>query len=70
LQYFTWTLTVFSLIGVVMNIRKHRGCFYIWGVTNASWAVVDWQKGLTAQAALFGIYFVLAIWGIWEWKRS
>lgn len=70
MQVFTWLLTTLSLIGVVMNIRKQRGCFYLWAVTNICWCVVDYQKGLIAQATLFGIYFLLAIWGIREWKRS
>lgn len=66
----TWLLTVLSLIGVILNIRKNRACFYLWAGTNATWAIVDYQAGLFAQAALFGIYFILAIWGIWEWRHK
>lgn len=63
-----WTLTVLSLVGVVLNIRKHRACFYLWTVTNASWAVVDWWAGLYAQAALFAVYCGLAVWGAIAWS--
>lgn len=66
----TWLLTILSLIGVILNIRKNRACFYLWAGTNAAWAVVDYQAGLFAQSALFGIYFILAIWGIWEWRHK
>jgi hypothetical protein len=63
-----WLLTVLSLIGVVLNIKKKRSCFVIWAFTNASWAVIDYQAGLHAQAALFAVYFCLAIWGLVEWR--
>ena len=67
---FTWTLTVTSLIGVVLNIQKRRACFYIWLITNASWCVVDAYRELPAQAALFAIYAGLAVWGIVAWRPS
>lgn len=65
----TWLLTLASLAGVVLNVRLDRRCFYVWTVTNACWAVIDWRKGLYAQAVLFAVYFALAIYGVYEWKR-
>lgn len=65
-----WLLTGLSLVGVVLNIKKKRSCFIIWTFTNASWAVIDYQAGLTAQAALFAVYFCLAVWGMWEWQST
>ena len=62
-----WLLTAASLVGVILNIKKQKSCFIVWGVTNASWAVIDYNAGLTAQAALFAVYFVLAVWGLIEW---
>lgn len=62
-----WILTAASLVGVILNIKKRKSCFIVWGVTNASWAVIDYNAGLTAQAALFAVYFVLAVWGLIEW---
>jgi hypothetical protein len=64
----TWVLTLFSVIGVILNIKKKKSCFYIWAGTNMSWAVVDYVNGLYSQAALFGIYFCLAVWGIIAWR--
>lgn len=63
-----WLLTILSLVGVVLNIKRKRSCFIIWGVTNAAWAAVDLYVGLYAQSALFAVYFVLAIWGFMVWK--
>lgn len=70
MSVFTWLLTLFSLIGVVLNIRQNRACFFVWCVTNSSWAVVDYSKGLYAQSTMFVIYLALSVWGIIEWKRK
>ena len=67
---FTIVLTLLALLGVVLNIKKNIWCFYIWLVTNASWAVVDFYKGIPAQGALFSVYTLLAVYGIYEWKKK
>ena len=66
----TWVLTAAAITGVVLNIKKKRSCFYIWAITNGSWAIVDFAKGIPAQGFLFTVYFLLAIWGILEWKAE
>lgn len=65
-----WLLTLLSLIGVVLNIYKKPVCFYIWALTNAIWAVIDWKADLYAQSVLFIIYFLLAVWGILKWSKN
>jgi len=67
---FTVIVTILALIGVILNIKKNKLCFYIWFFTNASWAVVDFYKGIPAQGILFIIYTGLAVWGIYEWDKS
>lgn len=67
---FTWLVTLAAIVGVVLNIKKKRLCFWIWAVTNASWCVIDLMKGIYAQSFLFFIYFLLAIWGIVEWGKK
>ena len=67
---FTAVLTVLALVGVVLNIKRKRACFYVWLFTNASWAVVDFYKGIPAQGLLFTIYTALAVRGILEWKEE
>ena len=67
---FTWVCAGLSLVGVVLNIRKRRECFFIWFFTNAAWTGVDFYKGLYAQSALFFIYFCLAVWGIVAWRKG
>lgn len=69
-ELFKWSVAVASVIGVVANIHRRRWCFHIWAVTNASWTAVDVWHGVWAQAALQGLYFFLAIYGIVKWKRQ
>lgn len=66
----TGLLTILALIGVVLNIKKNKACFYIWLVTNASWACIDFYKDIPAQGILFTIYTGLAVWGIFAWKEK
>lgn len=63
-----WFITALSLLGVVLNIHKHKSCFYIWAFTNATWCAYDIYKDAIPQAVLMGIYFMLAIYGVVKWK--
>jgi nicotinamide riboside transporter PnuC len=69
-EVFKWGIAFLSLAGVVLNIRKRRECFFIWAFTNLSWAAVDVYHGIYSQAALQSVYFILAIWGIREWRKT
>lgn len=69
-QVITIVLTVLSLIGVVLNIKRKRICFIIWLFTNTAWAIIDFYKGIPAQGLLFTIYAGLAVYGIWEWRKG
>jgi nicotinamide riboside transporter PnuC len=67
---FTWIVAILSLIGVVLNVRQDRRCFYLWIVTNSAWTAVDFSRGLYAQAFMFLVYLGLAIWGLYSWKHK
>ena len=69
IKILSWLITGLSLFGVILNIKKHRSCFLVWFCTNTFWCVYDWTIGATAQAALFGVYAVLAIIGWRRWKE-
>lgn len=69
-ETFKWLVAFASLVGVVLNIRRNRACFYVWAATNAAWTLVDIHHGVYAQAALQAVYFGLAIWGLYEWKQT
>lgn len=69
-NFLTATLTILAIIGVILNIKKNKACFYIWFFTNASWSIVDFYKGIPMQGLLFVVYTGLAVWGIVEWRNK
>ena len=69
-ELFKWSLAAVSLAGVVLNVKRDRRCFYLWTGSNAAWCVVDCWHGIYPQAALFAVYFGLAVWGIVAWKKE
>jgi hypothetical protein len=65
----TWGVTLASVVGVIANIYKKRWCFIVWSGTNAFWCIYDLYIGEYAQLALFGMYFILAVWGLVKWHK-
>jgi len=66
----TWIITLVSIVGVVANIYKKSWCFILWLFTNGIWVIIDFRAGLYAQAFLFGVYLLLAIWGLYKWSAE
>jgi len=65
-----WGVSAVSFAATVANIKKRRWCFYAWAVTNALWTAYDIYKHAYPQAGLMAAYFLLALWGIWEWRAK
>lgn len=69
-QLFISTLMlILALAGTYLNADKKRSGFYFWLITNAYFSVESVMVGLYAQAALFAVFFVLAIKGLYTWKE-
>lgn len=66
----TWLITLASILGTIANIYKKRWCFIVWLFTNSIWMAVDFYQGLYAQAFLFAVYAMLAVWGLVQWKEE
>ncbi len=70
MEKLTWILVGMGIIGVILNNHKNPKCFYLWGISNAAWCIVDWAHGLHSQAFLFFVYFLLSLHGLWKWKKE
>jgi nicotinamide riboside transporter PnuC len=67
---FTWAITILSLCGTALNVRKSVWCFYLWSVSNVAWFAYDVWTGCYSRAMLDAVHFAFAIWGIAEWRRK
>jgi nicotinamide riboside transporter PnuC len=65
-----WAVTILCLLGTVANVFKKRICFYLWAVGNIAWLIYDLSMGLYSRAVLDAVQLVLAIVGIFTWKKS
>lgn len=63
-----WVLTGLGVAGAFLNVRQHRACFALWGVANAGWMLVHGNDGDMASVVLFGVYLVLAVYGLTTWR--
>ena len=68
--FFPWLLVALSLIGTFLVTKRHASGFIFWIVANIGWVVIDYRAGLYSQAALFGAYLALAIYGLYEWGKG
>lgn len=67
-RFVTWVIAYFSIAGVIINVFKNPFCFVIWGVTNTFWMVYNFRKKEYAQAFIFLIYLIVAIFGFLKWS--
>ncbi|MBK9386047.1 MAG: nicotinamide mononucleotide transporter [Planctomycetes bacterium] len=65
-----WGITAISLTATVMNIHRVRACFALWILTNAAWAIVDFEAGIYAQSFLHVVYLGLACYGLNRWRHE
>ena len=66
----TWILAVLSLSGNIFNVKRKVTCFYIWAIGEIFWFILDVNSGTYGRAFLDLVQFIMAIWGIIEWKRG
>ena len=67
---FTWAITIISLTGTILNVKKNSLCFWLWAFGNTAWLSYDLWLGLYSRAALDVVQLAFAIWGIVAWKKK
>ena len=67
---FTWVITVISLTGTILNVKKNALCFWLWAFGNIAWLSYDLSLELYSRAVLDMVQLGFAIWGIIEWKKK
>ena len=59
-----------SLAGTWANAKRKRWGFLCWVCANTFWVTYNVYHGMYAQAALFAVYFGLAVYGWERWKKD
>ena len=63
-----WIIVMIAITGVVLNVRRKWQCFLFWGVSNLWWLRHNICIDEYAQAVLFGVFFLLCLYGAIEWE--
>lgn len=63
-------IVVLALIGAALNSAGDWRGFLFWLVTNGFWCVYNCRAGEYEQAFIFGIFWLLCLWGIWKWRAG
>ncbi len=66
----TSCFAVFSIIGAILNSRQNKYGFVVWGVTNFCWLIVDFSRGIYAQAFLYLVFIGINIYGWCCWNKA
>lgn len=70
LQVLNWIMSILAFFGTCLNAEKYRAGFYIWAVTNAYMAGLNFYLGIPSIGFLYVAYFIMAIRGLVVWKRK
>jgi nicotinamide riboside transporter PnuC len=66
----TWCFAASSIFGAILNSRKNKYGFVVWGLTNCAWLAVDFYKGIYAQSFLYLVFIGINIYGWHMWKKE
>ena len=66
----SWIMSAIALAGTLMNAERNKWGFAFWLISNLYMSIRFFVIGEYAQSALFFIYFLLAIRGIFSWTKK
>ena len=67
-EFISWIAVAIALYGTYLNANMYKRGFYFWLVSNSILCTINLYNGSIAQGCLFGIYIVMAMIGIRNWK--
>lgn len=70
LPYWDGFILVFSLIAQWLQARKNLENWPLWVAVNTVAVGVYWAKDLRLTSALYVVFWLMALWGWREWRRT
>jgi nicotinamide riboside transporter PnuC len=65
-----WVFVALTVIATIANVKKLWWGFALYMATNAYWCVFNLLHGVHSQAVQYAIFFALATWGVWSWRKK
>jgi len=66
----TYLAVVLGVVGSIANAYRQRWAFLLWIVANIILIRHNILRGDWPQVMLFSIYSVIAIVGLWQWRKK
>ena len=66
----TWIITGIAILGTFLNARQNINGFVCWIISDTYLMLLNIDIGQYAQAALFFIFLLLAIYGVFQWGKK
>lgn len=60
----------FSMVGQVLQVRKHLENWIVWLAVNGVAIAAYWSAELAFTAFLYALYLGMAVLGLWQWRRA
>lgn len=65
-----WGVSLLTICGSILNIKKINLCFWIWSLCNVFWLIFDIKNKTYSRAVLDLINLSTSVWGIVEWHKQ
>lgn len=69
MEYVLWAVSLATVLGSVLNIKKLASCFVVWTICNVFWLVYDLVFAAYARALQDLINLATSVWGMVEWFK-
>ncbi|BBP42992.1 nicotinamide riboside transporter PnuC [Thiosulfativibrio zosterae] len=70
LPYLDASVTVFAVMNTLLMAHKVLENWLYWLVINTAAIALYWQTGFFVTIAMFVVYWVLAVYGYWQWRQT
>lgn len=64
----SWTGSILSMIGALINIKKRWECWIIWTIANIFLITVAYHDNRYGLILMWLVYTALNVYGFYEWK--
>ena len=59
-----------SLIGIILNAKKHMGCWPVWLFSNVLWITYSGIEGDVPSIVLWILFSIFNIYGWVQWRKD